>query len=53
METVQYQSANFTWIDRTVNTTGTTYYYCVVARSSTLKEGSNLWSVSIPIGQKV
>ena len=32
---VQYQSANFTWIDRTANTAGTTYYYCVVARSST------------------
>lgn len=32
---VQYQSVNATWIDRTANTAGTTYYYCVVARSST------------------
>ena len=32
---VQYQSANFTWIDRTANTAGTPYYYCVVARSNT------------------
>ena len=33
---VQYQSVNATWIDRTANTAGTPYYYCVVARSSTV-----------------
>jgi hypothetical protein len=32
---IQYESLNVSWIDRTAHTAGTTYYYCVVARSST------------------
>jgi hypothetical protein len=31
---IQYESLNVSWIDRTSHTQGTTYYYCVVARSN-------------------